>query len=126
VKNHLCSVQKILLCVCPTGIKAIKLYAWEAPYLSRITQLRETELRAIRKTQMLSMVRALQPCVGTLQFNTSSAVWWATESPEPSVPRSETVAWLLCAGAVFTSLVFFVHVCCVTIMLTSCDYVSNY
>ncbi|WIA42403.1 hypothetical protein OEZ86_008404 [Tetradesmus obliquus] len=41
-----------------TGIKAIKLYAWEAPYLERISALRETELRAIRKTQMLSMINS--------------------------------------------------------------------
>eukprot|EP00775_Hariotina_reticulata_P001784 gene1784-2118_t len=39
-----------------TGIKAIKLYAWEEPYLTRITQLRETELLAIKRTQMLAMV----------------------------------------------------------------------
>ncbi|KAF8057290.1 Abcc2 [Scenedesmus sp. PABB004] len=39
-----------------TGIKAIKLYAWEAPYLERITALRERELRAIRRTQLLGMI----------------------------------------------------------------------
>ena len=31
------------------GIKAIKLYAWEQPYIDRINQLREAELRMIRK-----------------------------------------------------------------------------
>jgi hypothetical protein len=48
----------VLFCT-SAGIKAIKLYAWESPYLDRINALRETELRAIRKTQLLSMVRIL-------------------------------------------------------------------
>ncbi|KAG2442750.1 hypothetical protein HXX76_002831 [Chlamydomonas incerta] len=38
-----------------TGIKAIKLYAWEGPYVDRIMGLRDNELRQIRKTQALSM-----------------------------------------------------------------------
>ncbi len=38
---------------CP-GIKAIKLYAWESAYVSRIGQLREMELHQIRRTQLLS------------------------------------------------------------------------
>jgi hypothetical protein len=38
----------LLLLLCP-GIKAIKLMAWEEPYLSRITALRDAELAAIRK-----------------------------------------------------------------------------
>ncbi|GBF89551.1 canalicular multispecific organic anion transporter [Raphidocelis subcapitata] len=39
-----------------TGIKAIKLYAWEEPYSERIGALREAELRAIRRTQLLGMI----------------------------------------------------------------------
>ncbi len=39
-----------------TGIKAIKLYAWEEPYARRIHALRETELAAVRRTQLLGMV----------------------------------------------------------------------
>jgi hypothetical protein len=46
------------------GIKAIKLYAWEEPYLERISALRERELRAIRKTQLLGMVRAARRSPG--------------------------------------------------------------
>jgi len=38
-----------------TGIKAIKLYAWEEAYMERVKELRETELRHIRHTQLLSM-----------------------------------------------------------------------
>ncbi len=34
---------------CGAGIKAIKLYAWEQPYIDRINQLREAELKMIRK-----------------------------------------------------------------------------
>ncbi|GAX75363.1 hypothetical protein CEUSTIGMA_g2807.t1 [Chlamydomonas eustigma] len=37
-----------------TGIKAIKLYAWEEAYVDRIGELRELELKQIRKTQMLT------------------------------------------------------------------------
>ena len=33
----------------PTGIKAIKLYAWEKPYVERISELREQELKSIRR-----------------------------------------------------------------------------
>jgi hypothetical protein len=36
------------------GIKAIKLYAWEEAYVDRIGELRELELKQIRKTQMLT------------------------------------------------------------------------
>ncbi|PSC76242.1 multidrug resistance-associated 1 isoform X1 [Micractinium conductrix] len=42
-----------------TGIKAIKLYAWEQPYVDRITQLREKELRQIRKATLLGCVNNL-------------------------------------------------------------------
>lgn len=42
-----------------TGIKAIKLYAWEEPYVQRISELRDRELRAIRKTQTLSLVNTV-------------------------------------------------------------------
>jgi hypothetical protein len=45
----------------PKGIKAIKLYAWEEPYVERISALREDELRAVRKTQLLGMVRPAAP-----------------------------------------------------------------
>jgi len=51
----------------PKGIKAIKLYAWEEPYLERISALRETELKAIRRTQLLGMVRA-RDCALLLVF----------------------------------------------------------
>lgn len=43
-------------CVCCAGIKAIKLYAWEDAYVSRISALRDTELRHIRSTQLLSLL----------------------------------------------------------------------
>jgi ATP-binding cassette subfamily C (CFTR/MRP) protein 1 len=36
-----------------TGIKAIKLYAWEAPYKQRILALREKELAEIRKSALI-------------------------------------------------------------------------
>lgn len=35
-----------------TGIKAIKLYAWEAPYVERIMELRDNELKHIKRTQV--------------------------------------------------------------------------
>ena len=44
--------------VCPppssSGIKAIKLYAWEDAYVERISALRELELKQIRRTQLLT------------------------------------------------------------------------
>lgn len=39
-----------------TGIKAIKLYAWEDPYVAKITGLRESELAMIRKTALFNIV----------------------------------------------------------------------
>ncbi|PRW33949.1 ABC transporter isoform A [Chlorella sorokiniana] len=42
-----------------TGIKAIKLYSYEGPYVERITHLREAELRQIRKATLLSTVNNL-------------------------------------------------------------------
>jgi len=36
-----------------TGIKAIKLYAWESPYKQRILELREKELAEIRKSALI-------------------------------------------------------------------------
>ena len=41
------AVKRLLLGY--AGMKAIKLYAWEQPYIDRINQLREAELRMIRK-----------------------------------------------------------------------------
>ena len=38
----------------PSGIKAIKLYAWEDAYVERISALRELELKQIRRTQLLT------------------------------------------------------------------------
>lgn len=46
-----------------TGIKAIKLYAWEEAYMERVKELRETELRHIRHTQLLSLVN-MGACFG--------------------------------------------------------------
>jgi len=37
-----------------TGIKAIKLYAWEEAYVQRISELRDMELKQIRKSALLS------------------------------------------------------------------------
>ncbi|MEW5303174.1 MAG: hypothetical protein WDW36_005892 [Sanguina aurantia] len=37
-----------------TGIRAIKLYAWEVPYVNRVTTLREKELVQIYRTQLMS------------------------------------------------------------------------
>ncbi|KAL4446696.1 hypothetical protein ABPG77_007940 [Micractinium sp. CCAP 211/92] len=42
-----------------TGIKAIKLYAWEEPYVQRISKLREAELKQIRKATLLGTVNNL-------------------------------------------------------------------
>ena len=39
----------------PPGIKAIKLMAWEEPYLARITALRDTELAAIKRRWVISL-----------------------------------------------------------------------
>lgn len=56
VKQPLWHLANAALCAgLPAGIKAIKLYAWEAAYMERVKQLRETELKHIRCTQLLSM-----------------------------------------------------------------------
>ena len=47
ISSKLHAVRKLLLG--RAGIKAIKLYAWEQPYIDRINQLREAELKMIRK-----------------------------------------------------------------------------
>lgn len=41
-----------------TGIKAIKMYAWEDAYSERISDLREKELRQVRRTQLLSSLNS--------------------------------------------------------------------
>lgn len=41
------------------GIKAIKLYAWEEPYVERITALRRDELRATRLAAFLSTINSM-------------------------------------------------------------------
>ena len=35
------------------GIRAIKLYAWEAPFVARILGLRDAELQCVRHLQLL-------------------------------------------------------------------------
>ncbi|PRW61038.1 multidrug resistance-associated 1 isoform X8 [Chlorella sorokiniana] len=42
-----------------TGIKAIKMYSWEEPYVERISALREDELVQIRKAALLGSVNDL-------------------------------------------------------------------
>ena len=42
-----------------TGIKAIKLYAWEDPYLKKVKELRETELLWIRRTAVYSIANSI-------------------------------------------------------------------
>lgn len=41
------------------GIKAIKLYAWEAPWVERISDLRDKELHQIKRTALLSITGSL-------------------------------------------------------------------
>ncbi|GIL43241.1 hypothetical protein Vafri_1038 [Volvox africanus] len=62
-----------------TGIKAIKLYAWEVPYVDRIQDLREKELGQIKKTQALSMFNTAMfmsgpVLVGLAAFGTHTAM----------------------------------------------------
>jgi len=42
-----------------TGIKAIKLYSWEEPYVDRIAKLREQELRQLWKTGLLMSINRM-------------------------------------------------------------------
>jgi len=42
-----------------SGIKAIKLYAWEQPYLDRVGELRDDELRMIIKTGLFSLINII-------------------------------------------------------------------
>ncbi|CAG9462430.1 unnamed protein product [Pedinophyceae sp. YPF-701] len=42
-----------------TGIKAIKLYAWEIPYTDRILKLREDELRQVIKSQLVGLINTV-------------------------------------------------------------------
>ena len=41
------------------GIKAIKLYAWEEPWVKRISSLREKELAQIKREAMLNIIGSL-------------------------------------------------------------------
>ena len=36
-----------------TGIKALKLYAWEAPFMNRVTEIRQEEISAVRRAAYL-------------------------------------------------------------------------
>ena len=42
-----------------TGIKAMKLYAWESAYMKKITQLREEELRMVRRIAFLNIANMM-------------------------------------------------------------------
>ncbi|GLC35697.1 hypothetical protein PLESTB_000485000 [Pleodorina starrii] len=72
--------QRVKLCAeVITGIKAIKLYAWEVPYVDRIQDLREKELAQIKKTQALSMFNTAMfmsgpVLVGLAAFGTHTAL----------------------------------------------------
>ncbi|GIL72743.1 hypothetical protein Vretimale_4441 [Volvox reticuliferus] len=72
--------QRVKLCSeVITGIKAIKLYAWEVPYVDRIQELREKELSQIKKTQALSMFNTAMfmsgpVLVGLAAFGTHTAM----------------------------------------------------
>ena len=45
--------------VLSAGIKAIKLYAWEAPYVEKIKALREKELRFIRLAALWGIMNSI-------------------------------------------------------------------
>ena len=54
--------KQILLHCCKSlvaGVKAIKLYAWEEPYLEKLTALRELELRDIRRAAIWSILNSV-------------------------------------------------------------------
>lgn len=41
---------------CPAGIKAVKLYAWEAPFTQRILAIRRRELRCVRNSALVGLI----------------------------------------------------------------------
>lgn len=79
-----------------TGIKAIKLYAWEDPYVERIGELRERELKQIRKTQLLTALNTavfmvkdtagIVTLIVTLRVISLSGFWLFEGYPEPNLP----------------------------------------
>lgn len=70
-----------------SSMKILKFYAWEDAFLQRVGVLREGELNALKKSQMLY-------CVSLASFNSSSflvsftstsyLVWEATQTVAPS------------------------------------------
>ena len=48
------------------GIKAIKLYSWEKPYVERIAKLREEELKRIWKTGLLLSINRMMFLAGPI------------------------------------------------------------
>lgn len=77
------------------GIKAIKLYAWEEPYMERVNQLRYAELRMIRKA-------AFYGIFNTLMFGGGPIL--------VSLASFSTYTWLgysLTAGVAFPALALF-------------------
>jgi hypothetical protein len=55
--NHNPTAAAAATAAAATGIKAIKLYAWEKPYHKRIHGAREEELHMVYTTQLLLLVR---------------------------------------------------------------------
>ena len=41
---------------CRAGIKAVKLYAWEAPFTQRILAIRRRELRCVRNSALVGLI----------------------------------------------------------------------
>ena len=42
--------------LCLAGIKAVKLYAWEAPFTQRILAIRRRELRCVRNSALVGLI----------------------------------------------------------------------
>jgi hypothetical protein len=57
------------------GMKAIKLYAWEDPYLKRIQAIRDAELVEVKRMAIMSIFNSVIFLGGTLSHHLCVRTW---------------------------------------------------
>nr|CAH8872156.1 unnamed protein product [Trichobilharzia regenti] len=84
------------------GIKLVKMYAWEPAFEKRITELRNTEVNAIRSVEFLNLVSYMSLTCAPLLISSATFVTYVLMSPENVLTAQKSFVCL----ALFNVLTF--------------------
>ncbi|CAH8871965.1 unnamed protein product [Trichobilharzia szidati] len=84
------------------GIKLVKMYAWEPAFEKRITELRNTEVKAIRSIEFLNLISYMSFTCAPLLISSATFVTYVLTSPENVLTAQKSFVCL----ALFNVLTF--------------------